>query len=179
MARFCTGPVVTSLSKSATVMIVSLVFLPSRSCIASLLPYSVTQPLGCRHPDIVALKIHAQDVIVCGRRVHLDRRYVPIGIAHRHFRLAGVECRAVDGPIGAVVIGKTLVGGEPGAIAVHAFDLVQKIAGEAAILGEEIVPAAAVVAARAEISGDPDNLVDIADRGCDLVDETLILEEHK
>jgi hypothetical protein len=66
-----------------------------------------------------------------------------------------VESGTINRPIRAVVIRKAFVGREPGAIGVYAFDLAQKIAGEAAVLLQKVVPVAAIVAAGAEVSRDP------------------------
>ena len=55
---------------------------------------------------------------------------------------------------------------------------VGEIGGKAAVLGEKVVPVAAVVAAVAKVGGGPDDLVHIADRRGDLVDQALVLEEH-
>ena len=74
-----------------------------------------------------------------------------------------VESRAVQRPVGSVVVSETLVGGEPGAISIDSFDLVQEIAGQSAVFLQEVVPVAAVVAAGSEICGHPKNFVDIAD----------------
>ena len=54
----------------------------------------------------------------------------------------------------------------------------RKLLGRPLSLLQEVVPVAAVVAAGAEVGGDPENLVDVADRGRDLVDQALVFQQH-
>src|SRR5579883_394708 len=98
------------------------------------------------------------------------------GVTNQHFRLMRVERRTVHGPVGAIVVGKTLVSTEPGAICVDSFHLVEEVAGKAAVLSEEVVPIAAVVATGTKIGGYPQNLVDITDGRGDLVNEPLVFK---
>src|SRR5512133_3058247 len=113
------------------------------------LPNSVTQALGGCDPNVVALEIDAEDVIVGRRRIDAYGSRIAVGVAHQHFRLAGFERWPVDGPVRTVVVREALVRGTPGPVAVHRFHLVHKVAGKAAVLCQEVVPAAAVVTARA------------------------------
>src|ERR1017187_8690304 len=55
---------------------------------SSLDPDPVAQALGGGHPDIVALKVHGQDIVMRGRRVrddwcHLDRKSTRLNSSHR------------------------------------------------------------------------------------------------
>ena len=99
-------------------------------------------------------------------------------VAHQHFGLMSIERGTVHRPVRAVVVGQALVGGEPGAIAVDALDLAEEVAGQAAVFLQEVVPVTSVVAARAEVGGDPQDLVHVADRRRDLVNQALILHHH-
>src|SRR5947207_3357829 len=127
------------------------------------LTYGVTQSMRSGNPEVVALKINSENVVVRRSALHRDIPDASARVAHQHFRFMRVESRAVQRPVGSVVVSETLVGGEPGAISIDSFDLVQEIAGQSAVFLQEVVPVAAVVAAGSEICGLPKNFVDIAD----------------
>ena len=115
--------------------------------------------LGRRYPQVVPLKVDSEDVVMRGRAFHRYLLDDACRIAHQHLRLVRVERRPIDGPVCAIVISQSFIGGEPGAIAVHGFDLVQEVTWQAAVFLQEVMPVAAVVAAGAEVSRDPENLV--------------------
>src|SRR6202049_304621 len=131
----------------------------------TLLTNAVAQSLGRRDPKVVALEVDAENIVVCrgslyGNFFHDSRR-----VAHEHFRLVGIERRTIDRPVRAVEVGEAFVGGEPRAIGVDGFDLIEKVAGEAAVFLQEIVPVAAVVAAGGGVSRGPQKLVPVAGGG--------------
>ena len=119
----------------------------------------MAQALCRRDPDVVSLEINAENVVM--RRVLFARNDVCHFPAASRTSISGlwVSRGPVNRPVRAVVIGQTFVGGEPRAIGVDAFDLAQKIAGQAAVFLQEVVPVAAVVAAGAEVGRDPEDLV--------------------
>src|SRR5579872_1013114 len=135
---------------------------------------TVAQPLCGRGPYVVTLEIDAENIVVRGGRLNCDLLHIAFRVAYEHLWLMRVESGAIDRPVRAVVIGESLVRGEPGAIRVNALDLIEEVAGQAAIFGEKVVPVTSVVAASAEVGRNPENLVDVADRGGDLVDQALI-----
>src|SRR5690242_16998567 len=106
---------------------------------------SVADAAGRSDPNIVALKIHAENIVVSRRRLDLARRRLPGRVPNNHLGLAAVEARPVDGPILAVEVRKSLVGGEPAAPPVQGLYLVQKVAWQTAVFVEEVVPVPAVV----------------------------------
>src|SRR3974390_2659294 len=161
MARFSIGSLPTFASsaiRSPTAM------LPPGKNELLLLPCPVTQSLGRRHPDVIALEVNAEDVVVCRCRLHRNVRYVAIRVAHVHLGRAGLEVRAIHCPVRAVVICQPLIGAEPRAIGIQRFHLVGEVAGQAAVFGQEVVPVPAIVPAVAKIRGDPQNLVYVTHR---------------
>src|SRR5690242_13789648 len=107
----------------------------------------MTQSLSRRHPKVVSLKINAENVVVSWSSRHRDFDRLAIAVTHQHFGLVGVESRAIYRPIRAVVISQTFVSGEPGTIAINCLDLIEEVAGQAAVFRQKVVPVAAVVAA--------------------------------
>src|ERR1035437_3902084 len=173
MARFSMGAcaMVSRISANAF-MIVSLLML------LLFLMNSVAQTLSGCNPDVVALEVDAENIVVCRRGGDRDWRYLALRVAHHHFRLAVFERGAIDGPVHAVIVSQPLVGAEPGAIGVHALEKVDEVRGKSAVFRQKVVPVAAIVAAAAEICCGPNDVIHITDRGDDLVDQTLVLEEH-
>src|ERR1039458_4991441 len=173
MARFsmCSCAIVSRISANAF-MIVSLLML--------LLIYlwSGAQTLGGCNPDVVALEVDAENIVVGRRGGDRDWRYLALRVAHRHLRLAVFERGAIDGPVDAVIVSQPLIGAEPGAIGVHALERIDEVRGKSAVCRQKVVPVAAIVAAAAEICGGPQDVIHITDRGDNLVDQTLVLEEH-
>src|SRR5271157_4089653 len=139
----------------------------------------MTQTLGGGDPEVVSLKVHPENVVVRGGGLYREVLHLAGGIAHQHFRLVRAERRTVHRPVLAVVVGQTLVGGEPGAIGIYSLDLVEKVAGQAAVFLQEVVPVAAVVAAGSEVSRNPQDFVYIADRCGDLVNQALIFHDYE
>src|ERR1017187_9558468 len=64
---------------------------------SSLDPDPVAQALGGGHPDIVALKVHGQDIVMRGRRVRDDLCHLTRRVPNQHLRLVGIQRGAVDG----------------------------------------------------------------------------------
>src|ERR1039458_8658325 len=157
MARFSMGacPIASRISANA--------FMISLPIFLLLLSNSVAQPLGCSDPNVAALEVDAENVVVGRRGGDRDRRYGSLRIAHRHLRLAVFKRRAIDGPIYAVVVGQPLVGAEPGTLGIHALDSVGKVRGKSAIFRKKVVPVAAIVAAVAEVGGRPQDVVHVSD----------------
>src|ERR1022692_3185965 len=71
---------------------------------SSLDPDPVAQALGSGHPDIVALKVHGQHVLMRGRRVRGDLCHLTRRVPNQHFRLVSIQRGAVDGPVFAVEV---------------------------------------------------------------------------
>src|SRR4051794_11069172 len=94
-----------------------------------------------------------------GRGAGLDLLYGTCRISHQHLGLPGLERRTIHRPILAVVIGQAFIGGEPGPVAIHAFDLIHEVTGQAAILFQEVMPVTAVITAGAEVSCYPEDLI--------------------
>src|SRR5258708_33682728 len=69
------------------------------------LPNSMAQSLRGRNPDIVPLKINAENVVVGRRSCNRYGGQFSPRIADRHLRLVRGERIAVDSPVGGVVIG--------------------------------------------------------------------------
>src|SRR6202048_5191034 len=101
------------------------------------LPDSMAQSLRGRNPDIVPLKIDAENVVVGRRSCDRYRGHLSLRIADRHLRLAGGERIAVDSPVGAVVIGQAPIGAEPGPVGVQTLHLVGEVRGKSAVFGEQ------------------------------------------
>src|ERR1035437_3618549 len=173
MARFSMGAcaMVSRISANAS-MIVSLLML------LLFLMNSVAQTLSGCNPDVVALEVDAENIVVCRRGGDRDWRYLALRVAHHHFRLAVFERGAIDGPVHAVIVSQPLVGAEPGAIGVHALEKVDEVRGKSAVFRQKVVPVAAIVAAAAEICCGPNDVIHITDRGDNLVDQPPVLEEH-
>src|ERR1019366_750706 len=128
------------------------------NCLLWLNSNSVAQPVRGGHPEVVPLKVQPQNIVMRGSRVHGNARDGALRVADRHFRrVRSVRShrRTVNRPVRTIIICEALVGGEPGTGAVQGLHLVQEIAGESAVFFEEVLPVAPVVAASAEISGDP------------------------
>ncbi len=123
-----------------------------------LLANAVAQSLGRRNPEVVALKVYSEDVVVCRGALYWNLLHRAGRVAHQHFGLMRIECGPVNGPVRTVVVGEAFVGGEPGAIAVDALNLADEVAGQTAIFGQEVMPVTAIVAARSEVGGDPEIL---------------------
>src|SRR5260370_19240077 len=120
----------------------------------------MTQTMGSRNPNVFSLKINSENVVVRRGRLDCDLLFISCGVAYQHLRLMRVESGTVDRPVRSVVVRKAFGSRDPGAIGVHPFDLAEEIAGEAAVILQKIVPVAAIVAAGAEVSRDPEDLVD-------------------
>src|ERR1017187_1688271 len=71
---------------------------------SSLDPDPVAQALGGGHPDIVALKVHGQHVLMRRRRVRGDLCHLTRRVPNQHFRLVSIQRGAVDGPVFAVEV---------------------------------------------------------------------------
>src|SRR6202048_5171234 len=97
------------------------------SLLSFVLPDSMAQSLRGRNPDIVPLKIDAENVVVGRRSCNRYFGHFPLRIADRHLRLAGGERIAVDSPVGAVVIGQSLIRAEPCPIGVQTLHLIGEI----------------------------------------------------
>src|ERR1039457_2833928 len=115
-----------------------------------MLPNAVAQAFGGRYPDVIALKVDSENVVMGWRALHRYLLDLASRIANQHLRLVRVERGTIDGPVSAVVISQPLVGGEPCAIGVYSFDLVEEVAGQAAVFLQEVGSVAAVVAAGVE-----------------------------
>src|SRR5579863_10211098 len=107
----------------------------------------MTESFSGRDPDVVALKTHAQDVVMGGCALNRNSPHFTCCAAHEHLRFMGIERGTVDRPVRAVVVCETFVCRKPGTIGVDSFDLVQEVARQTAVFGEEVVPVAAIVAA--------------------------------
>ena len=138
----------------------------------------VTQSSGCGDPYVVALKVDTQDVVMSWCRTDNNLSYIAARIAHGHFRLAVCKGWSIDGPVDAVVIGQSFVRTEPGMIRIDAFHVVRKVRRKPAVFRQKVVPITTVVPAIAKIGRRSEYSVHIADRGHDLMDQSLILEEH-
>src|SRR3569833_116662 len=143
--------------------------------------YSVAYTFGCGNPDVAALKFDSENVAVCGGGGDLDRRDLSVVVADGHLGIARSEGWAIDGPVDAVDVSEAFVGAEPCVVGVDALYDVGEVAGKAAVLGEEVVPVTAVVAAVAEVGGDPEDVVffEIAYGRGDFVDESLVFKEDQ
>src|ERR1035441_2471019 len=150
MARFSMGAcaMVSRISANAFMIVLLLMLL-------LFLMNSLAQPLGGCNPDVVALKVDAENIVVGRRGGDGDRRYLALRVAHRHLRLAVFERGAIDGPVHAVVVSQPLIGAEPCAIGVHAFDRSEERRGKPAVFGQKVMPVAPVVAAVAEVGRRP------------------------
>src|SRR5580704_8176052 len=106
MARFWMGAcaMVSSISANSIMMMAPL---------SLSLKYPVAYPFGRGNPDIAALKIDAEHVIVRWGRGDGDGRDFALRVANGHFRFAGGERRTIHRPVRSVVVGKALVGAEP------------------------------------------------------------------
>src|SRR5208283_1112475 len=74
---------------------------------------AVTQSLGGCDPEVVTLKVHAENIVVCWSCLHRDALHLAARVAHQHLRLVGAERGTVHRPVCAVVVSQTLVGREP------------------------------------------------------------------
>ena len=112
----------------------------------------MAQAFGRRHPDIFALKIHVQDVVVRerSRSVELNLLIIRPG----DFNLT--ETALLTGPVGDPGVGfeveetQPLVRAGPDFVAAR-LGGVDEVGSEAAVLIQIVVPVAAVVAAQAEV----------------------------
>src|SRR5581483_809902 len=89
-----------------------------RDCYRFFLPNPVTQPVRGSDPEVVALKVDRENVVV---RWSTLNRYVlnlAIPVAHHHLRRMGIECRPIHRPICAIVVSQSFIGREPCAIAI-------------------------------------------------------------
>ena len=140
----------------------------------------MAQPQGCGHPDVFSLKIHIQNVVVREGRGRCEFFFLPSG------QVISISPWPVlfAGPVGDPGIGGVIEHAEPliraGPDLVAArLGSVDEIGSEAAVLGQIVVPVAAVVSAQAEIGGGPNHLgVGIpGDAGNNDVNQALVLEE--
>src|ERR1017187_6785484 len=122
---------------------------------SSLDPDSMAQALGSGHPDIVALKVHGQHVLMRGRRFRGDLCHLTRRVPNQHFRLVCIQRGTVHGPAFAVQVSQPFVGGKPGTGSIHGFHLVQEVTGQPAVFLQEVLPVAPVVPAGSEVSGHP------------------------
>src|SRR5580765_4159062 len=144
-------------------------------CCQILLANAMTQAMGSRYPNVVSLEIDSQDVVVRGRGLNgYLLLQLPCRVRDVHLRFVRIERRAVDRKIRPVGVNETFVRRKPSAVGVDCLDLAHEVSGQAAVLLQEVVPVASVVAARAEIGCHPENLVNIADGGRDLMDQALV-----
>src|SRR5450759_348724 len=138
-----------------------------------MLPNAVAQALGGRYPKVVPLEVNPENVVMRGRAFNCYLLHSAGCVANQHLGLVGLERRPIDSPVRAIVVSQSFIGREPGAIAVHGLNLVEEVTRQAAVLLQEVMPVSAIIAAGAEVSRDPEDLVDIADRCRDLVDQSL------
>src|ERR1017187_3571396 len=173
MARFSTAAFATSDKSSATFMtfspwLTSLLFLSN----------SMTQSFGRRNPDVLALEVNCEDVVVRRSRVHCDWCCGPHCVAHVHFWFAGSERRSVYCPVYPVVVGQSLVRTKPGPRGVQALYLVGEVRRQPAVFDQEIMPVPPVIVAVSKIGCHPQDFIHIAHRGRDLMDQPLVLEQN-
>src|ERR1019366_3545970 len=120
MARFVTGPVVTSASSSATsigLLRKKFILLTwrlnsnrFRPFLRTMLPNAVAQALGRRYPQVVSLEVDPEDVVMRGRAFDCHLLDPACSVTNQHLRLVGVERRPIDGPVCAVVVSQSFVG---------------------------------------------------------------------
>ena len=113
-------------------------------------------------------------------RVHVDRLQelapaVDLGLAAERLGVAGVGDVGVGEEIGDHA--QALVGAEPALGRAAALGHVGEVAGDAGLVGVEPAPVAAVVAAVAEVGGDPEGVVHVAGAGDDHVDDPVVAVE--
>ena len=140
---------------------------------------SVTQPLGRGDPDVAALKVNSENVVVSRRRGDCHRSY--IALAHRAPSSPACLFQEMDDrrPSSrrrsrpALCLCQTMRGWHP-----RPLPQLVKFEGKPAVLGKKVMPIAAVVAAVSEICCRPQDIVDKTHRSRNLVDQPLVLEQH-
>src|ERR1700677_3431746 len=105
MARFSIGAcaMASKMSANEFTLSFSLLFLSN----------PMAQPLGGRNPNVVSVEVYSKYVVVRGRGRYWYRRYLALGVAHRHLRRSVFQRRAINGPVHAVVVSQSLVRSEP------------------------------------------------------------------
>src|SRR5579884_62343 len=76
---------------------------------------AMAQAFCRRHPDVVVLKVDAEDVVVRGRAIHGHMRHGALGVAEQHLWTMRIEGGAINSPGRAVEVGQSFIAGEPGA----------------------------------------------------------------
>src|SRR3954454_24156547 len=115
---------------------------------------------------------------MCGRRLNCNWRNLSVCIADIHLRLSGGQGGPIDRPVRSVVVCQPFIRPEPRAVGVDALDCISKVAGQAAVLSQKILPAAAIVTTVSEVGRNPYNLVYVAYRSRDLVNQAFIFKEY-
>src|ERR1700734_2522450 len=116
---------------------------------------SVTQSLCGRDPDVATLKINPENVVMRRSRLHRNPRYMPRRIACSHLRLARIQRRPINRPVGSVVINQSFIRTKPRPAAIDTSNNVDEVTWQPAILGQEVMPVASVVVTSPKVSRCP------------------------
>src|SRR5947209_6492356 len=71
---------------------------------------SVAESVRGSNPDVIALKIDRKNVVVGGSGLDWYLLHSSSRVANQHLGFMSIESGTIDRPIGAVVVGQSLVG---------------------------------------------------------------------